>query len=406
FVPKQIGRNICRLSVLNRSDTLQDEPVPFEVAETSAPAVLLLASSPGFEDRFLRNWLAEKNYPVITRTVVSKNKFTREYLNTRSVATDRISDALLNQVDIVVADAASMAALDANERSTLQSYLRQKRKGLILRTDNDSLRTGFHTALFALMPADSGAQQGTRLYLNDTATQLAPLHLSGTPALRAREGSKTLLTAGGRSYAASTLFGAGKIVATTLNNSFNWILAGERDSYNNVWSALFNEAMGRDKAEESWTVQPWLPAVHEPATIILQSGQQQIPQAQINGAAVYLSQNINFPFQWTGSYWPAQPGWQTGIALNGTPWYWYAFDSKDWQTARMAQTEQETQRILNKEQGTRNGGSTVTSNNFRTADSRLQTPDSKLQTVPKFWFFLLFFIPLAFLWFENKYYNR
>jgi hypothetical protein len=128
-IPRQIGRFVYQLTVMKNRDTLQKEPVPLIVHAMEPPAVLLLASSPDFENKFLKNWLAEKGYPVMVRTATSRGKFSKEYLNTSSIDIDRLGSAVLEKAAIIIADAQSIASLSSDERDLLFSSVRNKGKG-------------------------------------------------------------------------------------------------------------------------------------------------------------------------------------------------------------------------------------------------------------------------------------
>lgn len=382
--PKQLGKTMYRLSAIAKNDTLENNPVPVVVNQHTLPALLIIAASPDFETKFLKNWLAENGYPVRATTSTSKGKYNKETLNTVTSNTG----AGFEWADLVIADAAGIAALSGNERSNLQTLISRKGKGLLVRTD--STRSLFFSSLFPITRVDS-ARTGLKLQLPDSAAPLAVLQASNTAAIRLTEQTRALLqTAGGAVYAASARYGAGKIAATTISNSFSWLLSGSTASYSNMWSALLHEIMPAEEQPENWYVATALPSVNEPVTISLEAMQARPPVAQLNSRTITMTQDINFPFRWTGTYWPEHAGWQTGIQLNGSPWYWYAYDRRDWANAKSEQTGQEMRTI--------SSGSSAENKTIITATEK--------KTVPKLLFFILFLLPMAFLWLENKFYDR
>jgi hypothetical protein len=264
----------------------------------------------------------------------------------------------------------------------------------------DSNRTGAGSSLFAVASGDSAHQQATRLRLADTSIQLSPINLANTPTLRTPTAGRVLLANNtGKVYAAVSLLGAGHVIGTTISSSFSWMLAGQSTAYSQVWSALLNELSPSVPQQETWNVEPAIPAVHEPATIRLQASQSAQPQAQVNGTTVYLDQDMLLPFQWTGRYWPLKSGWQTGIGLNGEPWYWYAFGEGGMGRTCGEQNAKGNAGVCRTggtdEQGTRNKERGKGISNEGTEP---QTPDSRLQTtvpLPKFWFFVVFLLSVA-----------
>ncbi|MDQ3683810.1 MAG: hypothetical protein M3352_12180, partial [Bacteroidota bacterium] len=173
-IPKHTGRTIYSLLVVDGKDTIQKEPLPVQVQQGELLKILILASSPDFENKFLKNWLAQKGYEVAVRTAISKNKFDKEYVNTPVVNLNRITSSLLDKFDIIIADAAELASIGRQELATLQSYIIQKNKGLIVKTEGTSSRSSFYTNSFALTTGNYNAQPIT-MNLIDSSLKLPPL---------------------------------------------------------------------------------------------------------------------------------------------------------------------------------------------------------------------------------------
>ena len=93
-VPKLTGRAVYALIAVSGKDTLENEPVPVEVEPVDKLNILMLASSPGFENKFLKTWLSQHGYAITTLTAISKNKYDRQFLNTPKATFGRISASL------------------------------------------------------------------------------------------------------------------------------------------------------------------------------------------------------------------------------------------------------------------------------------------------------------------------
>ena len=89
--PKQSGLAVYQLIAFKGNDTLSVDPIPFEVKPKKVIQVLLLASFPDFEYKFLKNWLYEKQYQVVFRSQISKDKYTSDFLNTKVVDVSSIN---------------------------------------------------------------------------------------------------------------------------------------------------------------------------------------------------------------------------------------------------------------------------------------------------------------------------
>lgn len=397
-IPKQLGRAVFTLAVTDKKDTLQKEPVPVQIEKGEHVRVLVLASSPDFENRFVKNWLSEKGYSVLVRTAVSKNRFNKEYLNVPELDADRITASLLDKFDIVIADASELAAISKEELAAVQSHVSQKRTGLIIRSDSAASGRSFYSGWFPLSYADSG-KQTIQLSLRDTAHTLPAVSIDHLQFIRPQRQVRSLLAdKQNRSFAAIALYGSGRIILTTLPNSYTWMLSGNNDAFHAVWSELLAAAVSRKTSEETWQIFTSMPKVHSPVTVALKTQTAGLPQAEIAGTSIYMQQDAWLPYQWTGVYWPVRSGWQTGIGLNGQSWYWYAYAKTDWKSIEAVQLEQ-----MNKEQETRNKEQgTIRDQAPGIGDS----VNSARKSVSKLWFFLVFLLSVAYLWFENKYYNR
>ncbi len=389
-MPKQYGRGIYFISAISKKDTIEKQPVAVQVQEPKQLRILLLAASPDFENKFLRNWLAEKGYPVFVRTAISKNKFSKEFLNMAPLSADRITTAMLDKFDVIVADALELASISKGELGILRSYVIQKKKGLVIKAD--SARSAFYATQFPLVRADSATHE-VNLSMADSSVKLPPLTIDQTHIIKPQNGSRPLLRdRQNRSFVSSALYGSGKIVLSTLSNTFTWALSGNSESYQAVWSEILNTAASKESSPEQWQTAPLIPRVNEPATIHLYNFHHPIPQGEIEAASVYFTGHYDLPYLWTASFWPKKSGWQTGIQLNGEPWYWYVYAQEEWKNQSARHRIAATQLYL------------------QTNQQPPKALDPKLQNekipVKKLWFFLFFLLCAGYLWFENKYYNR
>ncbi len=134
-----------------------------------------------------------------------------------------------------------------------------------------------------------------------------------------------------------------------------------------------------------------MPSVNKPITILLRTNNNGLPQGQVDGTTVYLKNNYDLPFEWSGSFWPLKEGWQTGIQMNGDTYYWYAYGNNDWKTVEAHDKLQITQQYVK--------------DNLTKVATPQNTATPQEVEFPKIYFFLLFLISCGFLWFENKFYN-
>jgi hypothetical protein len=223
----------------------------------------------------------------------------------------------------------------------------------------------------------------------DTGTSFKPLTLFNPVSIRNKDGTQPIVTdKTNRVFASSTLYGTGRIVVTTIPNTFNWALAGDREDYDNFWTGLLKKAAPAEAAEEAWSVSPAIPKVDEPVTINLETSRATVPHANVSGVPVYLENDPELSFRWSGTYWPVKAGWHPAVELNGSMFWWYVFNENEWKGVEANNKIVNTRRFAD--------------NSPAVAANREKPPKREKQEVPKILFFFLFITASGYLWIENK----
>jgi hypothetical protein len=372
--PRHIGRALYTFLALTK-DTLVKEPVPVEVLPLRPLKILILAASPDFENKFLANWLSEHNYVVAMRTAISRNKYSYTFLDTVRFPLDRLSPARLSAFDLVVSDAGALSALGRDELNAIRSQVEEKGLGLIIRTDSSVAPNHFYQQPFTLTTAFDKNERPLLLHCAGEAT---PVTLVTAPAtwLRAVPGLQPLVWDSQQHIlAGSNLYGEGRLLLTTLGNTYTWILSGQPAAYQALWSLFLQQAARQQPLQDNWRTGFAFPKAHRPLPLLLETAQP-LPAATVNAAPLSLSQDASLPFRWQGLYWPAQPGWQAAVSSQGDSSWWYAFDEKDWQYLSAREN--------------------VSGRNITAA----QTGNAR--RAPLIWSMILFVLSAAFLWAEEK----
>lgn len=372
--PRHIGRALYTLLALAK-DTLVSEPVPVEVLPLRPLKVLILAASPDFENKFLANWLSEHNYVVAMRTAISRNKYSYTFLDTTRFPLERITPALLTTFDLLLSDAGALSALGSNELAAIRTQVEEKGLGLIIRADSSIAPNHFYNQPFTLTAA---ADKNERPLLLHCAGLDKPLTLISAPAawLRAVPGLQPLVWDPQQHIlAGSSLYGEGRLLLTTLANTYTWILSGKSEAYQSLWSLLLQQAARQQPLQDHWRTELSFPKMHRPVPLQLETVNPS-PAATVNTAPLSLSQDAALPFRWQGIYWPSQAGWQLALSSQGDSSWWYAFAEKDWQY------------LSAREELSSRGMTAAQAGNTRRA--------------PLIWFMILFMLSVVFLWAEEK----
>lgn len=385
--PKNTGRAVYRLQAIAGKDTLQDEHLPVEITPVKELKIWILSASPNFETKFLKNWLAENGFSVAVRSAISKDKFSNEYVNMPAVKTDHLSSSLLARFDLVIGDLSALKSLSTAENGALKQQVTQAGLGVIIRADSSS-KTG--SWLQRDFPVERSGVKETRpvaVIINGQNGRSAGLKIDPT-FIKFQEGTQPLVNDGQKHVLVnSSLAGGGRLVFTTLNNTFNWMLAGDRDDYAAFWSLLIGKAVRKDTANEQWSVSPSLPVVDQPVSLSLETTASP-GRIRAGRSALSPAQNPFIAFEWNNKYWPSVAGWQTVAQNNGMAAWWYAFDTHDWQRVKAAEKITATRRYA--------------AENAR-PDSVTKQIHEKMQiAVPKIYFYLLLLIACTFLWVEGK----
>ena len=78
-IPKHLDKAVYTLIGITEKDSILNEKIPVFVESQASLKVLILSSSPDFENKFLKNWLFENQYAIAVRSAISKNKFRTEF---------------------------------------------------------------------------------------------------------------------------------------------------------------------------------------------------------------------------------------------------------------------------------------------------------------------------------------
>jgi len=383
-IPKSEGRVIYHALATIGADTLENESLPVEINPVQPLKILILSASPDFETRFLKNWLAENGYEVAVRSTISKDKFSSEYANMQSVKIDHLNADILEQFDVVIGDLSILKTEEA-----LKSEVVQKGLGIIARVDSLSKGSSWLQTNFPLEKLEGKNPLPIALNIRGQKNKSEPLKTDQI-FIKEMPATQALVTdAQNHSLVSSSLTGSGRLVFTTITNSYNWMLAGDKGDYAAFWSLLIKNATRKIPVSENWNVAGF-PTVNEPVDLQLQSAQ--VPGKIVADSSVIApAQNPDIPFEWNNRYWPATAGWHQIKQNNGQAQWWYVYGNDDWKYAK----------ITEKLAATRYYASTNTATGFVTK----QIHEKMQIEVPKIYFYLLLLAACVYLWAEGKLIN-
>lgn len=384
--PKLLSKTLFSLIALSGKDTLANEKIPVFIKEKSPLKILVLSSSPDFESKFLKNWLYGEKYAISVRTTISKDRFSTEFLNTERTNLNRISTSLLEAYDILIGDMSALTGLGAAESSAIQTAM-SKGMGVFIRADSTG-GSGFYKRAFNIRQNRAIEQKNLTLSWDGQSAKKASTPSGPTMEIAPRPGEQALVRDNkDHVLASSKLFGAGRMIISTVPDTYTWMLSNNTTAYSSYWSHILDQAARKTEVKESWAILNQFPVVNSPVRLSIESTADDIPKARVYDIPLRFAQDPIQSYRWTADYWPSETGWQSIRSSNGESW-WYVYDQEDWASARATEKMKITARFAAENKNTVQTGANV----IRTYE----------YTVPVVWFYLVFLACSAFLWAEKK----
>lgn len=392
YTPKVQGRYTYTL--LANTDTLGQ--VPVQVEPQQELGVLLLASSPNFEFKFLKNHLAELQHRVALRTTISKDLSQSEWLNMPRTDLSRITPKLLQAFDVVITEPQALQQMSAAERNALQQAVSEEGLGVL--TIAGAPVSNRNTAFFTDFSGKRVSQQSSRSTRASWTSEVpanitaAPYTLSNTEAtasLVAEQGDQALVGA--------KRAGWGKVALSLVPQTFPWQLEGKPEVYASYWTSLLS-AMAKEQVQEKfWEVaQPQVPQPNKPVILAFTdytSDGVTVPTASVTSIADSASINLplaQYPHQpekFSATFWPRHSGWHKVEVPNAEPYFFFVQDTSDWKFESITSRRAATQAFAAQQ-------------SIKPAEASIIYQEEPL---PLIWFFVLFALSSGFLWLEEKF---
>jgi hypothetical protein len=386
--PKSAGKSVYKLLVLAGKDTLQRESIPVQVEPAKPLKVLLLTSSPDFESRFLKNWLSANGYSVAVRSIISKDKLGKEFINLEQLPIDHLSASTLGKFDLLIGDLSVFKTLNSVESAALQQEVTERGLGIIVRADSTLRSNSWLQRDFSLDRLAVKDPAPVSLILQGKTVKSARLN-AGLVYIDNQSNSQSLVTdEHAHILAANTLAGSGKLIFTPLNNTFSWVLSGNKTDYASLWSLLITKAARKLPVTEHWSMLSAIPSVSNLIQLQLESASN--PSfIKIGDEAIASQQNSGLPFEWQINYWTQTSGWQSAKQDNGHLNSFYVYADADWRGIKALKRRADTKAYISQ--------NTISSNVTK------QIHEKVTIAVSKIYFYVLLLIACAFLWLEAKF---
>lgn len=384
--PKQSGQAIYQLNAFKGKDTLFAEPIPFEVKPKRPIQILILASFPDFEYKFLKNWLYEKQYQVVFRSQISKEKYSSDFLNTKAIDVTRINQTLLKQMDVVLIDEDEMSGISASERAAINAAV-SNGMGLIIRLTN--VKPNSNSLKYGRYEIPLVAATAFNIRAVNENIKFSELPFPQTLFLETSQNEQALFkSTAGKTVVNTQLNGMGRVLISSLSSTYQWELAGKKTDYAMFWSTLFLKAARKELKNQSVDFWPQFLTIGSRSRLITTHIDNKVPNIAFNELTLNPKQNMELPFKWDAIFWPTIAGWNK-VRINDTMSSAFIYKPSDWSALK------NTLKInLNADFSIRplNGKS----------DLKVNTHNLN-EEVSKWWFFAIFLIAATYLWYEQRF---
>ncbi|KQC01276.1 hypothetical protein [Pedobacter sp. Hv1] len=384
-IPKQTGKAVYRLIALQGKDTLSKEPVPFTVAKKEVMNVLVLASFPDFEYKFLKKWLYENQYPVALRSRISKNKYSTDFLNRKETNLDQINSETLKNIAVLLADEEELKALSAKERSTIQLAV-ENGMGLMIRLIDPKQTNPFQNFNRYEIPASAEKPLAFKIPAENANLNVLPF--VQTLFLKTGANEQILVAdTKGRAVVSTQLHGMGQVMGSTISATYQWQLAGKSADYTTFWSTLLDKASRKKSMDQTVQFVPQLTTVDQRTRLIVSGTDDKVPDMRLGEVKLSPRQNMELPFEWDAVFWPSQLGWNQ-LKINQKAVDFYVYQKSDWQNLKNANKISSTNHFI--------------ANQNKKQVNALQNNSSVEKEISKWWFLAIFLMAASFLWYELR----
>ncbi len=390
-IPKHLDKAVYALISITEKDTTLNEKVPVFVQDQDPLKVLILSSSPNFENKFLKNWLFENEYSITVRSSISKNKFSTEFLNDKRINLDRITSSILENFDVLISDPNELSVLSRAENQSIQNQVNNG-MGLIIIADSIRKGQGFLSEIFETRPLVRADEKTISLLWDDYQTKKMKLGSSGSFRILPKDGNQMEVRDDKANIMVSSkLFGKGRILLSSINDTYTWILGNDLKSYSSYWSKLIGDIARKKELNSVWTLKNPLPVLNKETSIIIETNSDSIPEARSEAEPLKFAQDAVLKFQWAAPFWPKKIGWhllESGNSQDFIQTWFYVFNKNDWATVNAIEKIKKNKKMAEK--------------SFSESIEPNISERYYRETVPPAYFFILFLLSCTYLWLEAK----
>lgn len=405
---------------------IASEPVSFAVGSAPQMKIAIIQSSPSFETKHLKNWLAEQGEEVLMLTKISKDKYIQQKFNesnnspfidesNANTVNRAIELSWLKHYQLIYMDGRSLLSLTENEKSQLNQVVKQG-VGLIVMADdalfsatNDMLKN----SIFNNLIVDDIGNTGFTITLNDepiSTTIPRWRNSQNKHAISFKNARLPLMNSQviikGSEQQPLWLkypYGFGSLSISLVDASYQWKLSGEQSHYSQYWQTIISQ-VSKPVTHSGWQLpkDDQITFLGQPYNACAQISEQDKGRLNLNHHLLKLLPSVITKSAYCGQYWANEAGW-TSLSL------FSEFERND-------NNNSQKKRLIDEIPDNIHNVFIYTSENWLTwqqnlkyqASSAYQSNVSEYlftsvyKPIDKVYFWWLLFISLSLLWLEQK----
>jgi len=300
------------LTVNPESNSEIEYILPLEIFPSENIEVCIIGGFPTFENKFLKEYLAEQGHAIYNRLQISKDKYREEFFNQSSFQFNGMTTKFLNNIDLLICDIASLSEFSESEKQNLYKTVKNGLGLFIL--DENKLPTYQDKNL---LPFDYLANSSTTEAMKIGTNNISLENISHY--IKKGRGTNALLsTSSNRAIAAYKNVGIGKIALMLYSSTYELKLKGDDKIYKDLWKNIFQKIIKNKIKTSFWTSlnQPTLANYRSNLLLITDEqtpvGIIETPTKSIlsnKKVEIYLAQDFHILEKWKGSYLFEESGW-------------------------------------------------------------------------------------------------
>ena len=293
---------------VNKDLNLKTEYIlPLEIFPSENISVCIVGGFPTFENKFLKDYLAEQGHSIYNRLQISKNKHREEFINQASFQFNGMTNKFLNKIDLLICDVSSLSEFPESEKQNLYKAVKNGLGLFILDENKLPVYQNKNLLPFEYI-VNSGSTEEIEIGTNTVSLESISHHIKkgkGTNALLTSKSNKII--------AVYKNIGIGKIALMLYSSTYELKLKGDDKVYKTLWKNIFQKIIKSKVKTAFWTSlnQPTL-ANHRSDLLFVTDERTPVGIIETpskNKTEIYLAQNFHITEKWKGRYFFEESGW-------------------------------------------------------------------------------------------------